>query len=740
MKRKHITAVLLSALLVASSAVSVFAAPYDFTRISDKKVFPLIDVATTPEYLADIATDMADYTIELKGGKKYPLVDYAKVKKDNPTFTEDQIIEELNKMAGTIVSVSAITNVVAQAAGQQLEIGVNDAKDKKTVDELKAMGYEVKFEFTVDVDPDALERKTGLVNMTVAPFNVNEFEYKVILSKDGKDLASAWKKVHRVADLTAVKEVTEAKMELQAPLSGTASYLKPGDTIKFVPSKGVDFNGDPASETALQAITTGSFVSDNLGVLFPTAPNSLLARAGKEGVANVAVTFTDSGVKKGTVKLSVIVKKKDDALAKVEPLNPDAKYGKGAKQIATVLKDANGIVLRDPIKTSDVKVSLDGVAIKESALDVSIAGKMIINVDFQETGKKTITVMDKEGKVELGKFDVMVEDITDSDNPDDYKLKVSGAIKALDIKTDTDEIVFEVQEATKNGVVVAKANYHNNLKVFVDGIEVGAQGSLFIAGADVITDLSTDAKFGLKLIHNGPYPAVGLHSLELKLVEGDRTTVLTKTPFNFTVNNSTPMVLDIEIVKPLLVERAVDLIDAANSGAAFVAAVTAGRIKATVTNGGSFDVSMIEELKYYKDTKTLDIKIKPKNGGINRGLRMEDGEHAVLQKIKDNELTPTLGTAPADNGNVEDMTLAGSAAGNVDMTFTVSGASGGTHGDNKWDTGEKPSYVMTLKAKDTFTFEDIGTVAHAVQGATGATQVLSSDKKTLTITFVFDAI
>lgn len=109
MKRKHITAAVLSALLVASSAVTAFAAPYDFFQVSLSKTHSILDVATKTSVVLDVATKPSDFTIELKDGKKYPLADYIKVMKDNPTFTEDQAIEELNKMGLKVVSVSAIS-------------------------------------------------------------------------------------------------------------------------------------------------------------------------------------------------------------------------------------------------------------------------------------------------------------------------------------------------------------------------------------------------------------------------------------------------------------------------------------------------------------------------------------------------------------------------------------------------------------------------------------------------------
>lgn len=693
MKRKHITAVLLSALMVASSAVSVFAAHYDFTRISDKKVFPLIDVAATPEYLADIAADVPDYTIELKDGNNYPLEDYMKVMKENPTFTEDQAIEELNKMGLQVVSVSAITNVVAQAAGQQLEIGVNDSKTPKTVNELKEMGYTVKFEYTVSVGKDAPERRTGLINASAAPFNT-DFEYKVILSKDGKDMASEWTKVSRVSSLTDLKNVTEAKMKLGVDI---VSYAKPGDTLKLVAGAGMNFKGEAADAAALATASAGTVTSDKMAVVFPTG-NVLEVKAAAVGTANLTVAFKVGAREVGTVKVAVVVKEKDGALAKVEPLDPEAKYPLGAQTIVAVLKDAEGAMLRDPIKDSDVKVTVDGAAVDASDLDVSKGGQLGISVDFAEAGTKSVVVMDKEGKVELGKFDVKVENVVATDEPDNYVLM---ADQAFDINANP-HVTITVK-GYKNGIELDKAKFHQSpraLSVFVDDVELSK--TRFAAHTNTIDNIHTNGNFQLKLAAAAPYPELGDHKITLKLIEGDRTTLLTKDPLTVQVTNTTPQVESMELVAPIVVAD-MDAVTAAE----IETAVTTDNTLKTVLSAGAFAQAQIDDVKYFKDTKVLNIWIKPEHGGKHFALTYK-GKHAVAEKIVKANVAPKATGFPAVGG-AQPGTPAFTNNADTDpfrvLSFTTKITTPGAN-SAEWESNDVVEYVLTLKAVDGYTFKD----------------------------------
>lgn len=204
MKRKHITAAVLSALLMASSAVTAFADPYDFFQISLNKKHSILDVATKTQVLLDVATKESDFTIELKDGKKYPLADYIKVMKDNPTFTEDQVIEELNKMGLKVVSVSAISPKEIKIDFSKV---VNDA-DKAQLD-VQVSGSPALVKAWTDGDK-SLELKRAV--------DFPEGKYTVIVKLAGQELAKQELEFKKSAPSKIVINGDVIAKDLAAPL------------------------------------------------------------------------------------------------------------------------------------------------------------------------------------------------------------------------------------------------------------------------------------------------------------------------------------------------------------------------------------------------------------------------------------------------------------------------------------------------------------------------------------------
>lgn len=605
--------------------------------------------------------------------------------------------DELKKLK--VVSVSAITDLVEGKPGQQLEIGVNAKKEPKTVDELKAEGYEVTFEFTAALPANADERKTGRIDASAAPFNT-DFEYRVKVSKDGNTVVSDWKKVKHVASFEDLKEVTEAGLYNGADL---VSYMKPGETMKVKPAKALNFKGEEIDDPAglvPGTVTGATITSDNMAVVFPTG-TAFEVRAAAVGTANLTVTFKKATGDVGKMTLAVVVKAKDDALAKVELLKPDVKYALGDQKVVTVLKDVNGTVLRDAINASDVKVSVDGAAVDAADLDVTTAGEMKIPVNFAAAGTKSIVVMDKTGKVELGKFDVTAEDVVETDKPDEYQLSVKAG--SLDIKTPANELEIAVK-GFKKGVVVDKANFHNDLKVYIDDVELTAPESKFRAGTDGIADIATNEEFDIKLPGAAPFPAVKPdYKLTLKLVEGDRVTLMTPQALDVSVANSTTQITDIKLLKPVTVA---DMAAVTKQEIVDAAAGAAGELKVITTGADPFAVGMIKEVTYYKDTKVLDIIIEDANGGKHFSLT-NGSKHAVAQKIVKADVEPKATGFPVAGGP-QPGTPKFEHNAETDpfrvLSFTTNITTPGIDAA-QWEQHDVVEYVLSLKAQDGYTFK-----------------------------------
>lgn len=424
MKRKHITAVLLSALMVASSAVSVFAAHYDFTRISDKKVFPLIDVAATPEYLADIAADVPDYTIELKDGNNYPLEDYMKVMKDNPTFTEDQAIAELNKNVLMISSVNPLSDAAVKINFSKAidkldkaDVSVTDVetlvkhaiKDVKLGEskmfaevslhdklvagksykvEVKDVG-EKTFAFTVaDVDKievDAIQPvKVGVAT---------PIKYKV-LDKNGLDITGVVQ-----ADITfdSSVPVADGKVTLAGGQTALVTVVYKEGTEQEVRSPKINLKAELPKVAKLLNVSVAPAV---LAV-------ADFEKEGFEPVLNVNIDtkpfitayyedqFGDKGVEsKGFASLDRSTALIDQASGKITPLKEgafDVRFTSGAVNEVKSLKVVG-------------KVKLDKLVLKESEVSVSNQAEKKVTVEFKDqfgnpfdANTKTITATVKSG-------------------------------------------------------------------------------------------------------------------------------------------------------------------------------------------------------------------------------------------------------------------------------------------------------------------------------------------------------
>lgn len=99
MKKKAI-AILMGIALVLSVLPASYAAPYDFVRKSDKKVFSILDVATKTSVLLEIATKAGNFEVELQDGNKYDFETYRNVAQKNKGISESDLIKKIKEEIG----------------------------------------------------------------------------------------------------------------------------------------------------------------------------------------------------------------------------------------------------------------------------------------------------------------------------------------------------------------------------------------------------------------------------------------------------------------------------------------------------------------------------------------------------------------------------------------------------------------------------------------------------------------
>lgn len=493
------------------------------------------------------------------------------------------------------VEVSAITDTVKAAAGQQLKFTVNNGK-AVSIAELTLAGYGVAFEYTV-ITPGTPATTKGIVNASISPFNVAKFEYRVVVTdEDNVEVKSEWKEV-KVVDETVV-----AKVEVELT-DGTdkVDFITVGETAnEFEISKLIQADGEESPEDLTDYKITKA-VSSNTNVAYWDGTNVVPVAAGT-ATFTIEVQETADATNKFEVTIKVVVK----AVQKVTSAalkDTTVKYDKAASQsIVILIKDQNGDIMKSDVVSNltDLKVKVNDDVLTPTGA----TGEITAVADFSnaKVGKQTVKVTHAvAGKtVTLGSFSVNVVDTADVESKYEFSIDKDSELKKLDLnKTGgTDLVTINVIE-TKDGVVQTPS-----------ALSVDATDPLYIRVAEgnfaTLTPgtggqftVAVDASTANKMTKTGTV------TVELVKVAGAKVTVV-KT-ISIAVENTAPQITGISYVgsKLTLEDPESDLEQAIEDGFVVV----------TLDKGSFVYDDMIKDVTYIESNEALVIEIEALYGG-----------------------------------------------------------------------------------------------------------------------------
>lgn len=380
----------------------------------------------------------------------------------NFTYTKPTVpVTEVTSVEATTSEVAAIMNGV-----QYLEFTVNNGQ-KKSVDELKAMGYSVKFMSKNDIfyklDGNTSTETVDGVIMHVSNYgklkpqlSKGTYTYQIVITKDKKEIKSVTKAFNALEDNREYKEIkNELQLDDNIATSGdkdvvlTSNKLVIGETATIANVKAVDHNNKEYEGLPF------TIESSDESILMIKPGNKIEAKS--TGTAKITIK-----VGKNTKEFSIEVKGGSDAIRKVKTVSLSKSSIKlladslGDTSITATIKDQYG----DPIKGKTLVV-------EDAKLTISNVVNTIATATMSpsdEKGESTVTInplkAGNNAKLNIKETPTSttnLNSITISVEPSSNKVVKTRKLEVNDNK-DTN---LDVYSANKDKEITMKLNNYN---------------------------------------------------------------------------------------------------------------------------------------------------------------------------------------------------------------------------------------------------------------------------------------
>lgn len=348
-----------------------------------------------------------------------------------------------------VVEVSAITTMVDEAAGSQLDFEVVTNKGIKTVKDLAELteaGYTVEFLATASVFTGPVNKSAD--GILIAQTANDKFKYQVTVTKEGETIApSSLVEVTVIDEAATVVEINEIKVLIDTDVEVVSGKLELNDTANIVVmgrTKDMKADADPVPVTTNVKLTSSSnarLSADTAGVV------SL------NGLTGAVIVTAKAGEVTKTLPLTIV----DGARAvkatnsTIDTTSLDLATGEKAT-VVVMLNDQYG----DPIKATVAIATADNVDGDEIATTTATVNaiktgeaKLTVTADAANAGTSKLEI--KVGAVKIGEINVKV---TAPGAAVDYKLRLATGKKAtVDMKDATPETVINLVGLDKDGLL-----------------------------------------------------------------------------------------------------------------------------------------------------------------------------------------------------------------------------------------------------------------------------------------------
>ncbi|WP_312258228.1 cell wall-binding repeat-containing protein [Romboutsia ilealis] len=304
-----------------------------------------------------------------------------------------------------ISTVEATTKEVATEGIQYLEFTVNGGQ-KRTIEELKALGWTVEFKanaevfYALDGSGNPTKSKTSTTGQlkTNEKFSTtDEFYYQVILKNGDKTITSEKKNVTCEDKSNYVKEIRDYDLTFEYKVkqndSTTTAFemnsrtLLIGEVLKVPKIKVTNLNGTQSDD-----VTSGYTIESSNENVLPVSPDGteLIAKAAGESIVTIKMGNVSKEFKI-TVKENTESNKRKPAKFEFETTNLKMLTTDSEKTVNVIVKDAYG----DPVPSKEIDSKLTWTTQVINSDKKSVATALLESTTTNNKGQFVMKVTQK---------------------------------------------------------------------------------------------------------------------------------------------------------------------------------------------------------------------------------------------------------------------------------------------------------------------------------------------------------
>ena len=513
-----------------------------------------------------------------------------------------------------ISSVEAITSEIgtgANGAIQYLEFTVNGGQ-KRTVEELKALGWKVEFKSSSDIfySSATLNYNTSLdgklrtknADNGSTPFVKDQvYDYEVVLTKGSEKIKSGLKAFRVVDKSVQYKEIKSFDIKLNNDVKIKSNKLVVGETADLINLEVVDANNNTAKlDNADNFIVTSS---NPAVVSVNSVSDKNKLNANSTGTAEITIKG-GTATKKFTVTVVSDARKVSNvSLSKSTIYLSANNHG----EIEATVKDQYGDLFKgyEIIKDiTTIKSGNEDVATINKTDATNKEGKTTIIINASNVLKNINgSLAIKENDKTIATISVYVSTVTEATS---WKLENEiGKDNILDLYTPTGKEDDNILNLTLNGYngsyLIGKVD---------DDINIHTSGSIDKTGYVVTSTNSNVAKITSTEDGNITVKALKDGSATIRLYKDGSE----KSSFSVTVKDSTPKITEIST-------KSVDTVDKVNSGFDVINAllnITEVNEDKTVVGGLTISGTTEEVLMGYDENERIVLYVEKEDSGYSK--------------------------------------------------------------------------------------------------------------------------
>ncbi|MBM7853709.1 hypothetical protein JOC37_000074 [Desulfohalotomaculum tongense] len=475
----------------------------------------------------------ATQTLDVEPGKEYVIAVYAKDENGRSTWQDAVAVSKRVTAALTVESVSAITeNVFNNTADQVLEFAINGESEAADLVALEKAGYTVTFLTNKDVLDDGNGNKVN-TNTTGAVLqgdflgsNISSFEYQVVVSKDGVDVATSETKSVNVLNGSDIATIDKVTLTIDADVVVNSGIIEMNDktpTLDAVEGTLVDGKTEqPIAGESFESLNKTVALIDSSGRITPVSEGQVTFKI-TAGNAVKEVTYT------------VVDDANDRYVSNVTAgkASIDMTTASSGIDVILTLKDQFG----DPIKADLSEI----VAVQnENNEDITLSVDPVA-ATIDSEGNATVTITVKPEGTNTGQGTLLVKDNDQTLLTIPVTVGDGSAVAYRVLETTAQDNVIDAKPGATDNQIVLNYNQYNDQGQFI-AKETDIEDAIDYS-TETYKVVSSDDEVASVLVENGDITvkAEAEGTATIKIMEG----ALTRATYEVQVINTTPVLTSV---------------------------------------------------------------------------------------------------------------------------------------------------------------------------------------------------